>query len=141
MPGQIEINGRQYEVKQLLATQTVMLQARLLKIVGPGMEELKVLLSGNIDEMMQAQVALAGMGKIFADCDPRAVTGFIKDVVESCRVKRRDSGQMGDVIMDADFSGKTNDLFKLLFFALKDMFGEFFTELQVAGRDALENTI
>lgn len=138
MPGQIEINGRQYEVKQLLATQTVMLQARLLKIVGPGMEELKMLLSGNVDEMMQAQVALAGMGKIFSDCDPRAVTGFIKDVIESCKV-RRESGQMGDVIMDADFSGKTNDLFKLLFFALKDMFGEFFIELQAAGSDALEN--
>ena len=138
MAGQIEINGRYYEVKPLLATETVMLQTRLLKIVGPGMEELKELLSGSTDEMMKAQVALAGMGKIFADCDPRAVTTFIKDVVESCKIKR-ESGQTGDVIMDVDFSGKTNELFKLLFFALKDMFGEFFTELQVAGQVDLEN--
>ena len=46
--------------------------------------------------------------------------------------------RMAMVIMDSDFTGKMPDLFKVLFFVLKEVFGEFFTELQAAGKEGLE---
>ena len=92
---EVVIGKRTYKLKIVLATKTVFLQARLLKVVGPGMTELIDLLQGNVDEMMQAKVALNGLSKVFCNCDPQGVTDLIRDLVELCDVMR-ENGSYGD---------------------------------------------
>lgn len=127
-----KIKGKQYQVGAVLATDAVRLQARLLKVVGGGIERLPTILAGvgekATEEAKAASnaAAVAAFTDIFANADPDGITELVKDVVELATVKRP-SGAWEQVDMDGDFTDDKGALIPVTVFVLQEVFGDFFT--------------
>lgn len=148
-----------FKVEKLLATKALLLQARILKMVGPAVQHIGGLF-GAIQEAQadQAQINLPGVEpgnvpvtkatmaagsaavttfmQIFADNEPEAVARLIKDVVEIADIQQ-DSGQYTGVDLDRDFEGADPLILELVVFVLKEQFSDFFTALLANGAQAL----
>lgn len=133
-----KISGREFQVGQVLATDAVLLQARLMKVIGAGVERLPTILKGSgesaSDEDKQASraAAVAAFTDIFSNGDPAEMTGLIRDVVQLATVKRQ-SGAFEQVDMDLDFTDDKGALFPVVIFVLQEVLGDFFTGLQGNG--------
>lgn len=133
-----KINGRIFRVGQTLATETLILKARLLKVLGPAGERLGDVFAGlgtNASEDAKAKANAAAIGalaSIFAESDPRAVAMLVKDVVEIAQI-RRPSGDYGPVDLDGDFTEHKGDILPVAVWVLREEFGPFFSGLQENG--------
>lgn len=133
-----KINGRVFQVGHVLATDAVRLQARLLRIIGGGVERLPTILAGAGSQASQeakdkSQAAsIAALADIFGKCDPEEVTRLISDIVAFATIKQP-SGSWGQVDLDTDFSAHKADLYPVTFFVLKEILGDFFGGLAGAG--------
>lgn len=135
-----KIKGREFQVGKVLATEAVLLQARLMKVIGAGVERLPVILKGVGDASDEAKeasraAAVAAFTDVFVNGDPVTMTRLIKDVVEMATVKRK-SGVYEQVDMDGDFTDDKGALFPVAVFVLQEVLGDFFTGLQANGRHA-----
>lgn len=137
-----KINGREFQVGVVLATEAVLLQARLLKVIGAGVERLPVILKGagsNATEKQKDEsraAAVAAFTDIFSNGSPEEMVGLIKDVVQYATVKRGNSSKHEPVDMDLDFTATTGDpgsLYPVVVFVLQEVLGDFFTGLQASG--------
>ena len=142
-----KINGREFQVGQVLATDAVLLQARLMKVIGAGVERLPVILGG-IDqknekgEIVKAasdeakaasrSAAVAAFTDIFMNGDPKIMADLVRDIVQLATVKRP-SGAFEQVDMDGDFTDDKGSLFPVVVFVLQEVLGDFFTGLQGNG--------
>lgn len=133
-----KIGGREFQVGQVLATDAVLLQARLMKVIGAGVERLPTILKGAgesaSDEAKAASraAAVAAFTDIFANGDPAVMTSLVRDVVQLATVKRP-SGAFEQVDMDGDFTEDKGSLFPVVIFVLQEVLGDFFTGLQGNG--------
>lgn len=135
-----KINGREFQVGQVLATDAVLLQARLMKVVGAGVERLPTILKGTgeasqEDKDASRAAAVAAFTDVFTNGDPAVMTKLIADVVELATVKRQ-SGVFEQVDMDGDFTNDKGSLFPVVVFVLQEVLGDFFTGLQGNGLQA-----
>ena len=82
-----KIGSRTFQVGHVLATDAVRLQARLLRIIGGGVDRLPTIMRGVgkdiAPELKEAANAasVAALTDIFAKCDPDEVTRLISDIV------------------------------------------------------------
>lgn len=142
-----KINGREFQVGSVLATQAVLLQARLMQVVGAGVERLPVVLGGVDQKNAAGEVvkaaskeakdasraaAVAAFTDIFANGDPQTMTNLVRDVVQLATVKRP-SGAFEQVDMDGDFTDDKASLLPVVVFVLQEVLGDFFTGLQGNG--------
>lgn len=129
-----KIGDRTYSVGTVLATDAIRLQMRLLKVLGAGIDRLPVILGGvgsnktDEDKSKSNAAAVAAFTDIFVNGDPDEMTSLIKDIVEIARVKRP-SGSYEAVDLDGDFSQNISQLIPVVIFVLKEVFGDFFTEV------------
>ena len=137
-----KINGRDYQVGAVLATDAVLLQARLMKVIGAGVERLPDILKGagsnasDADKEKSRAAAVAAFTDIFANGDPQEMVNLVRDVVQIATVKRGNSTNYEQVDMDLDFSSKSGDpgsLYPVAVFVLQEVLGDFFTGLRVSG--------
>lgn len=132
------IGDRQYRSTPLLATQAILLQARLLKVVGPGLSHLKAIMNkgGDEDEGAKekaATIALEAFGEIVASADPVVVVGLIRDLVSTVEV-RRPSGDYDPCDIDGDFvDDQRKYVYPVAVFAIQEQFGDFFGALPGIG--------
>lgn len=133
-----KINGRQFKVDQVLATDALRLQMRLLKVIGAGIDRLPTILGGvgnSATEEQKAASNAAAVGAftdIFVSGNADEMTTLIKDVVEMSMIKRP-SGVYENVELDADFTQHKSDVIPLVIFVLKEVLGDFFSGALASG--------
>lgn len=133
-----KIKGSTYKVEPMLALDAVKLQARLLKVLGGGIDRLPEVLAGAGSKATPEQkeksnaAAVAAFTDIFVKGDPDEMANLIKDVVEVAMVKRP-SGVYEQVDMDGDFTGNMGAMFQVVVFVLREVFGDFFTDVLANG--------
>lgn len=138
-----KIKGKTYRVQPMLATDAVRLQARLLKVLGGGIDRLPVILkgagSGATPEEKEASnvAAIGAFTDVFSNGDPDEMTGLIKDVVEVAMV-RRESGVYDRINMDNDFTGDLGAMVRVAVFVLREVFGDFFSDIRAIGSPEAE---
>lgn len=127
-----KINGNTYQVGEVLATEAIRLQARVLKIVGGGLDRLPTILAGAGEDASEAAkaasnvAAIGALADIFGKCEPEEVTRLMSDVVSLATV-RRPSGAWEQVDLDGDLTDRKADIFPLMVFVLKEVLGVFFS--------------
>jgi hypothetical protein len=133
-----KINGETYKVEPMLAEDAIILQARLMRVVGPAMSKLPAIIASRKDgatEEAKAKgeaEAVAAITGIFANCDPKEIGSLIKDVVETAMILRP-SKSYEQVDMNGDFTGKLGNVIPVVFFVLKEQFGDFFSGALASG--------
>lgn len=133
-----KINGREFQVGEVLATDAVLLQARLMQVIGASVERLPTILGGASESASEESkelarsAAVAAFTDIFVASDPKVITALVSDIVELATVKRP-SGVFEKVDMDGDFTTHKSSLFPVVVFVLQEVLGDFFTGLQVSG--------
>lgn len=149
-----KIGGRTFRVGTVLATDAIKLQVRLLKIVGGGVERLPIILAGMkrtktemdengnpvvkelpVDPEAKAKsdaAAVAALSDILSKADPEGVTQLLTNIVAMAQIQG-DSKTWGTVDIDQDFTDHKKDLFKVVFFVLKEVLGDFFDGVPGAG--------
>lgn len=131
-------DGSTFQVEPMLATQAIILQARLLKIVGGAVDRLPVVMAGYGDkaspEAKNASnaAAIAAISDIFTQADPNEVAAIIRDLCESGRIKPG-TGNFRKVDFDGDFTDRKKDILPVVIFVLREQFGDFFSELRGSG--------
>lgn len=132
------INGRTFRVEPMLATKAIVLQARILKLLGPAMSKLGDVMKGHGDDKTAEQkeasnaAAMAAISEIFNRIEPESVAELMRDVVEVAQIKR-ESGTYDQCDLDGDFTNHQGDIIPVVVFVLREQFGHFFTGMQGSG--------
>lgn len=133
------INGRTFKVTPMLATQALVLQARVVKIAGPAFSKLGPIMQGYGEGKTEAEketsnaAAIAAIVDVFTNGDPIAIAELIKDIVAVAQI-RRPSGNYDHCDIDGDFQDdKQADIFPVVGFVLQEQFSSFFGGLRVSG--------
>lgn len=134
-----KFGDRTFRSTHMLATEALVLQARLLKAVGPGLPRLGEVFGGfgkNATEEAKSKASAAAIdafGAVFASGDPEAFAVLVRDIVSKADIKRP-SGSYEPADLDGDFSGPDmKDLLPVAVWVLREQFGDFFSGLQVNG--------
>lgn len=136
-----KIGGSVYKTAPMLATQALILQARLARVIGPAVSKLPGILasrseSATLEQKAQADAdAIGAITEIFARCEPEEIARLVKDVAEIAMVQRA-SGTYEPVDFDLDFTGKLGDVIPVVIFVLAEQFGDFFSGALASGRQA-----
>lgn len=135
-----KIGGRTFRVGVVLATDAIKLKVRILKIVGGGVERLPLILSGmgkKGEENPEAKAAsdaaaAAALSDILSKADPEGVVDLLSDILAMAQIQT-DSKGWEVVDIDQDFTDHKKDLYKVAFFVLKEVLGDFFDGVPGAG--------
>jgi hypothetical protein len=133
-----KINGRTFKTVPMLAMDAMILQARLVKLLGPAIDKLGTILAGrgeNASEEAKAQsnfAAVAAISEVFGKSEPVETANVIRDVAQIAMISRP-SGNYEPVDFDGDFTGKLGDIMPVVGFVLVEQFGDFFTGLLASG--------
>lgn len=119
------INGRQYYVVQMPPTTALLVQLRLVKILGGAVGALAPALSSKsgLDGAGRSAVMAGAVGALFANSTEEEVFGLMRDVVQTAKV----DGER--ILMDKHFQGQyLADVYKVFFWVLGVNFASFFGE-------------
>lgn len=136
---EIKIGDREFRVGVVRATEALVLQAKLMKVIGSGIDRLPIILKGVAegatadDKAAMQTAAVAAFTDIFVDGDPEELTDLIGEVVSMATVKRP-SGAYEQVDLDGDFTEHKSDLFEVVVFVLREVLGDFFSGLRGSGK-------
>lgn len=134
-----KINGQTYKVEPMLASEAVVLQARLARVLGLAMAKLPAIIASRGKDSTSEQRARAdseavvAIAEIFGQRDPHEIGELVKDITELALVQRS-AGAYEPVDFDLDFTGRLGDLIPVVVFVLKVQFGDFFSAALGAGR-------
>lgn len=136
-----KINGRTFKVEPMLATQATILQARLVKAIGPGLELLPAIFAGmgsndDGEKSRSDLAAISAITAVFKQMEPEEYGQLVKDLVEVAMIKRP-SGVYEQVDYDGDFTGHLPDVIKVVGFVLREQFGDFFKDALASGNLAV----
>lgn len=132
-------DGSVFRMETVLATQALILKARLLKIVGGAVDRLPMIIAGQggkaSPEAKAASdaAAIAALGDMVMRCDPVEVARILAEIISygSIQPKGETGYQRAD--LDAHFTDRKQDIYPVVLFALREIFGDFFTGLPVNG--------
>lgn len=134
-----KIGGREFKVGVVLATDAIVLKARLLKLVGGSMAQLPAILSGAKSSASEEQknqsnaAAVQALAGLFAQVDPSDLVKLLQDILALAVVKRP-SGAYEDIQFDVDFNSQNlMDLYKVALFVLSEVFGDFLSAARATG--------
>ncbi|MDO9417036.1 phage tail assembly chaperone [Pararhizobium sp.] len=138
-----KINGRTFKFAPMLALEALVLQARLLRVVGKGISRLPEIFGGRTegasvkDKAKADAAAIAALSDIFTQSEPAELANLIKDIVEKTSMLRP-SGDYESVDLNADFSDSLGDIIPVVVWVLKEQFGSFFSGALANGGRALK---
>lgn len=121
-----KIGTRTFKTDKLLATRAVVLQARVFKVIGPGLAHMGDVLREAKGKDEVGAGALGALAEVFAKSEPEALAALLKDVVELAQIKRP-SGIYENCDLDGDFTTNPQDLYPVALFVIKEQLGDFFT--------------
>jgi hypothetical protein len=130
------------KVAPLLATKAMVLQARLLRLIAPGVSRLGEIMQGVGEDVapeaksQAAMVAVGALADIFAQGDPDEVAGMIKELVCLAEVRRAD-GNYFPIDFDGDFTTRKGQILPVVVWVLQEQFGDFFSGLPGIGNQKI----
>lgn len=133
-----KIGDNTYRVDPLLATKALLLQARVMRVVGPALSKFGEVMQGVGPKKTEEEkakgnaAAIEAFASIFAQSRPEELAELIKDLCQVARI-RRPSGVYDPVDFDGDMSDKQRDIIPLAVFVLREQFGDFFSGLPGLG--------
>ena len=133
-----KFSGREFKVGSVLATDALILQARLMQIIGGGLGQLPAILASRAEGATDAQraagdaAAIVALGDIASKCEPGIISKLFEDVVGLALIKRP-SGAWEKADLDGDFSEHKHDIFPFVIWVLREVLGDFFSGLQASG--------
>jgi len=113
-----------------LATKSLLLKARLMKLLGGSIARLPAIMRGYgeganaEDKAISDKVVIEAFNEIFVKSDPEATAKLVQDIVECAEVAQA-SGGYAQVDINQIFTGKDKELMECFLFVLKEMFGDF----------------
>lgn len=139
-----KIGSRWFKAGDALATDSIRLQVRLVKLIGPAADDLRVIFASLSEAATPEQIAAAdaagikALVQMFADIDPEDVISLIEDILKLGMISYTGKGDFDPIEFDQEFSGANGkDLFPVLFFILMETIGDFFSGLLANGRQAI----
>lgn len=133
-----KINGRVFKTEPMLAMDAIILQARLVKLLGPAIDRVGEIFAGygeKANDEAKAKsnaAAISAVSDIFGKSDPIDTANLIRDVTQVAMIQRQ-SKVYEPVDFDGDFTGNLGDVFPVVIFVLREQFGDFFTGLLASG--------
>ncbi|KAA0970808.1 hypothetical protein FPY71_10050 [Aureimonas fodinaquatilis] len=134
-----KIGDRTFKVDPPLATVAIVMQARLMKAVGPAIDKLPDIFAGARASEGTAEkdrgnaAAVQALTGILSGLKPEDVAGLLKDLTEMALIKRP-SGHYEPVDFDGDFSGRLGEVIPVITFVVREVFGDFFSGAVASGR-------
>lgn len=137
-----KFGNRTFRVKQPLATQAIVMQGRLLRLIGPASHKLPELFDpANRNGPADQTVALKIVGvllEVFSRSEPEATAALIGDIIAMSEVKGA-SGKYDQADIDTEFSSDPGELYAVVAWILREVFGPFFSGLTANG--SLKNVV
>lgn len=133
-----KIGQTTFRVDPLLATNALILQARVMKMVGPALSKFGAIMKGvGSDKTEEAKAqsdaaAISAFVDIFIHADPNDLANLLKDLCQTARILRP-SGSYDPVDFDGDMTERQKDIVPLVVFVLREQFGDFFSGLPGLG--------
>lgn len=134
-----KINGRTFKVNRLLASEALVLQARVFKVFGPAISSFGEIMQGHGTDKTEEQkarsnsAAMAALAGVIRELDPREYAKLISDIVSVAMIERG-NGDYGHCDLDGDFQDdQQEDILPVVLFVLREQFGSFFKGLPGAG--------
>lgn len=133
-----KINGRTFKTEPMLAMDSLVLQGRLFKAVGPAIAKLGDVLKGRGENATPEEKAasdasaIAAFAAIFSNSEPKQLAELIRDVIEVAMIKG-DSGDYRQCDFDGDFTGQQKDIVPVVMWVLGVQYGDFFAGLPGIG--------
>lgn len=127
------INGRDFRVDQLLATHSLLLQAKIMQVLGTAVDQLPAVFAGAGDQASPEQkeksniAAIKAFADIFQKSEPERIVSLVKEIIGVAYIKRP-SGNYDKIEFDNDFSGSDmKSMIPVAVFVLRETFGDFFS--------------
>jgi hypothetical protein len=128
-----KIGGRTFSVEPMLALESMVLKARLMKVAAPVLSVLPTILASASEDKERANLqAITAFGELFSKSDPKELAHLVKDICEVASIQRP-SGNVERVDFDGDMTGHDGDIPVLAIFVLREQFGDFFAGLRGIG--------
>lgn len=133
-----KINDKVYLVEKILARDSLVLKARIVKILGGGISRLPEIMQGGRDEKdseaekKSNQAAIAAFMDVFVEGDPEQMVQLVQDIAEKAKIQTK-SNDWAQVDINRDFTGDDQGLFALVIFVLKEIFGDFLADALANG--------
>lgn len=124
------IGERTFIVEPMLATTSLLLKARIMQLIGGAAGRIPEIVRGagpnaSDDEKRASDAAaVAAFTDIFTNGDPAQMVKLVTDICEIAKL-RTATEDIVSVNFDRDFTGKEIDMFHLVIFVLKEVFGDF----------------
>lgn len=134
-----KIGERVFKMEDVLATEAIKLNVRLMRFLGPAMDKIPTIFAALSSKATEEQrrasdaASIQAMGDIFANADPDTVSKFVASVCEMAKVSY-DGRNFDDVIFDQDFSGPhIKDVVPVSLFVLREAVGDFISGALASG--------
>lgn len=135
-----KIADRVFKAGDVLATDAIKLQIRLMKLIGPALDKLPAVFAGRAkDAAPEARAAadnaaIMAIAGIFDKADPDAVIDLIKDIFALAMVSADGGKSYNPIDVDHEFSGSMmKHMFPALIFVLQETLGDFFSGALASG--------
>ncbi len=135
---EFKIKGREFRVFKMPATKAIVLQARLVRFLGPAANQIPSILrdlqaTDNPEKQAAAQsAAIKAFADIFMTNEAEEIAQLVIDIASLAQIKAA-NGMHTAVDVDREFTECLEDLPALLVHVLKEQFGSFFSALPVLG--------
>lgn len=125
-----EINGATYVVTQLPARRAIRLKAKLIKLFGPALAQM-ILQTSSEDESQNKNSLVSAIESLAASLDPVEFENLIVEILQGCR---KNGKELLPQIIDLEFAGDMESLYKLLMFILEVNYANFFSMLGIGNQ-------
>lgn len=121
---EVEIRGSKYTITQMTARKAIRMQAKLVKLLGPAFAEL---INGIREHGVEkADIALPKtLMYLTSQLDDKTLEAIIIELTEGVR---KSGIELTPAILDMEFAGELDTLYRLLFEIVKVNFSDFFAE-------------
>lgn len=120
---EIEINGDIYSVTQLPARRALVLQAKLVKMLGASAAQMFV--ASGLDDDKAGEAIPKALSLLMEQIDDKTFDKFVLDILVGVR---KNGTELNPALFDMEFAGKLNTVFLLMKFVLEVNFSDFFQE-------------
>lgn len=140
-----KIGDRVFKAGDVLATDAIRLQIRLMKLVGPALERLPAVFAGRAKgataeaQAASDRAAIEAIAGIFEKADHDQVIELMQDICGLAMVSSDGGRSYNPIELDHEFSGANMKLMlPALAFILKETLGDFFSDALASGGLALK---